>query len=254
MICIYTIISHGTKGGTGKSMVACNIALGLKELGYKVGLIDLDSDSPNLPAMFGLYGGVELDSERYFLPEVVRGMRVMSTGLFTESLHSSFKRGEENRQIIRDMTLYTRWGDTQVLVADAPAGNSDECMAYINAIGTSNVLGVVLVSTPSTLDDVKRSVDVFSRIGIRILGVIENYKGVLTSCGVDAICPHCSEPVRPYVEDDVIKSYTESIGLNYIMSVPIIEGFVNGKGHYPQLPTAIFDKLLLYLVDLKVTQ
>jgi len=243
------LISAGGKGGSGKSLSAINIARSLKGLGHKVGLLDLDLDSPNLPAMFGKYGGITQDADRYFVPVIIDGVPVVSIGLMSQTVQCSFKTGEENRQVVKDMVLYSRWGDVEMLVADVPAGFGDELHAFIDTIGKDNMMGAIITVTPSNSDDLKRCIDLMARLKIRILGVIENFRGVMTSCGTDAICQKCGEPVHLFNSNNLIKELTDAAKLKYIMAIPVIEKFFVGQGTYPYLPPSLLETLTKFLKD-----
>lgn len=206
----------------------------------------MDTDSPNLPAMFSKYGGVYLDADRKFVPVIIDDMPVVSTGLMSSNISSAFKIGEENRQIIRDMVMQTLWGEIDILIADCPAGSSDEMAAFINTVGKENIVGVVAVTLPSTLDDLKRSVDIFSRLGIRIIGVVENERGVMTTCGYEPICPECGNMLKLFMTDNAVFEYVKSVGLQYITSIPIIEAFIPGKGTFPYLPDIVLNNFIMF--------
>lgn len=169
-------ISSG-KGGVGKSTVAVNLAIALHQTGAKVGLLDADVYGPNVPQMLGLgqseVNGVETPEGQRFLPLAAHGIQVMSVGLLAEPEHPLAWRGPVLHKIITQFIQQVAWGELDYLLIDLPPGTGD---AQITIIQESPICGVVLVTTPQqvAVADVRRSVHMFRRAGVPVLGLVEN--------------------------------------------------------------------------------
>lgn len=182
-------ISSG-KGGVGKSTTAVNLAAALQAQGARVGLLDADVYGPNLPQMLGL-GQADVkviqtaDGQQRFLPLEAHGMKVMSVGLLAEPDHPLAWRGPVLHKIVTQFIQEVAWGDLDYLLIDLPPGTGD---AQITIIQESPICGVLLVTTPQqvAIADVRRSIHMFRRVGIPVLGIVENMSYLL--------CGHCGEP------------------------------------------------------------
>jgi ATP-binding protein involved in chromosome partitioning len=181
-------ISSG-KGGVGKSTTAVNLAAALSRQGAKVGLLDADVYGPNLPQMLGL-GQVEVKvidtpAGQRFLPLEAHGIKVMSVGLLAEPDHPLAWRGPVLHKIITQFIQEVAWGDLDYLLIDLPPGTGD---AQITIVQESPICGVILVTTPQqvAVADVRRSIHMFRRVGVPVLGIVENMSYLL--------CGHCGEP------------------------------------------------------------
>lgn len=169
-------ISSG-KGGVGKSTTAVNLAIALSLQGAKVGLLDADVYGPNVPQMLGLGQSevrvIDTPQGQQFLPLENHGIKVMSVGLLAEPDHPLAWRGPVLHKIIAQFIHEVRWGELDYLLIDLPPGTGD---AQITIIQESPICGVMLVTTPQqvAIADVRRSIHMFRRAGVPVLGVIEN--------------------------------------------------------------------------------
>lgn len=184
-----TIAISSGKGGVGKSTVAVNLAITLQQLGARVGVLDADVYGPNIPQMLGL-GQADVivrdtPAGQRFLPLVAHHVKVMSVGLLAEPEHPLAWRGPVLHKIITQFIQQVEWGDLDYLLIDLPPGTGD---AQITIIQESPICGVILVTTPQqvAVADVRRSIHMFRRAGVPVLGVIENMSYL--------ICSHCGEP------------------------------------------------------------
>ena len=220
---IPAFMSMGIKGGTGKSVNAVNIAKLLSQY-YKVGLVDLDIDSPNLPMMLGIKEDMKVNKNHHFIPiHVTNNLKVFSMGAFNQRGEQGMSRsGEMNRLTIKQALQETEWVDIDIFVLDQPAGSSDEFRASIEVF--PSLIGAVIVTLPTTTEDLLRCFDLTSRFMIPILGVIENMYGAITECGVEPICPKCQKVFKP-LGDSVNKKLCEERGIEYLGSIPVLSEY-----------------------------
>jgi Mrp family chromosome partitioning ATPase len=175
------------KGGVGKSTVSANLALGLARIGRSVGLLDVDIHGPSIPAMFGLAHSPSLTDEGSILPAEYGGLKIMSVGLFLGGTDDAvIWRGPMKYGAIEQLLRDVEWGDLDYLVVDCPPGTGDEPLSTIQLIGSGNVDGAVVVTTPQDLAllDVRRSVRFCEQLHVPVLGIVENMSGfTCPSCG-----------------------------------------------------------------------
>lgn len=172
-----TIAVSSGKGGVGKSTVAVNLAIALRQSGARVGLLDADVYGPNIPQMLGLdqpeVNVADTAEGQRFLPLASHGVQVMSVGLLAEPDHPLAWRGPVLHKIITQFIQQVQWGELDFLLIDLPPGTGD---AQITIIQESPICGVILVTTPQqvAVSDVRRSVHMFRRAGVPVLGIVEN--------------------------------------------------------------------------------
>jgi ATP-binding protein involved in chromosome partitioning len=171
------------KGGVGKSTTAVNLALGLRALGLKVGILDADVYGPSLPTLLGLSGQPRVGPDRRLLPMQAYGLKAMSMGLVVDEETAMVWRGPMVMSAITQMLAEVDWGRLDVLVVDMPPGTGDAQLAI--AQGTK-LSGAVIVSTPQDLSliDARRGITMFRKVAVPILGIVENMAHfVCTDCG-----------------------------------------------------------------------
>jgi ATP-binding protein involved in chromosome partitioning len=178
-------ISSG-KGGVGKSTTTVNLAAALTQLGAKVGILDADVYGPNVAQMLGLgqstISVVETEMGQKFIPLEAHGLKVMSVGLLAEPEHPLAWRGPVLHKIITQFLHDVLWGELDYLLIDLPPGTGD---AQITIIQESPICGVLLVTTPQqvAVSDVRRSIHMFRRVGVPVLGIVENMSYLIDSNG-----------------------------------------------------------------------
>ena len=172
------------KGGVGKTTVAVNLALGLAKAGASVGLLDADIYGPSVPLMLGIRETPPIVNNK-IQPVVSNGVKVISMGFFYEqSQQAGIYRGPIVSGIIKQFITDVEWGELDYLLIDLPPGTGD---APLTMAQTLPITGVLIVTTPQdvAMNVAIKSVGMFNKLNIPILGVVENMSFL--------VCPHCGE-------------------------------------------------------------
>ena len=179
----HTIAVSSGKGGVGKSTVAVNLALALRQSGATVGIIDSDVYGPDVPLMLGTRGKPGMFDNR-IMPVEAHGIKVMSIGLLVNEKEPLVWRGPMIHSFIQQMLKDVMWGALDYLVFDMPPGTGDAQLSLSQVLPLS---GVVMVTTPQdvALLDVRKAIGMFQRLNVPILGVVENMSTFA--------CPHCGQ-------------------------------------------------------------
>src|SRR3974390_2484662 len=169
------------KGGGGKSTTAVNLALGLRDLGLKTGMLDADIYGPSIPKLLAIRGRPETIGGK-LKPKDGFGMKVMSIGFLIEEETPMIWRGPMVMSALTQMLREVEWGELDVMVVDMPPGTGDAQLTMAQQVPLK---GAVIVSTPQDLAliDARRGISMFRRVNVPVLGIVENMSYFL--------CPHC---------------------------------------------------------------
>jgi ATP-binding protein involved in chromosome partitioning len=175
-------ISSG-KGGVGKSTVATNLAVALAGTGARVGLMDADIYGPNVPRMMGVDSPPPVVNEK-IMPLEAHGVKVISLGFLIDKDQPAIWRGPIVMKIITQFLRDVAWGELDYFIVDMPPGTGD---AQLSLVQATQVHGAVIVTTPQEMStgDALRGVKMFQRVGVTVLGIVENMSWYE--------CPHCGE-------------------------------------------------------------
>ncbi len=207
--CVIAVASG--KGGVGKSTMAVNLAVALARKGLKVGLLDADVYGPSLPKLIGATKAEIQNEDGLLIPFEAYGVRFMSVGFLVEEDAPMIWRGPMVHGALRQMLYETAWGRLDVLLLDMPPGTGDAALSVAQMLPLA---GAVIVSTPQdlALADVRKGAAMFRRVGVPILGLIENMSFFE--------CPHCGQRTDIFGHGGAEKD-AEQMGVSFLGRVPL---------------------------------
>ena len=161
------------KGGVGKSTVATNLAVGLARRGHRIGLMDADIYGPSLPLMMGVSGKPFANDDKKIVPLQAHGVKCMSIGFLVDEREPVIWRGPMVMGVVRQFLQEVDWDPLDVLVIDLPPGTGDAQLTMIQAV---DLAGALIVTTPQQVAviDAMRGVEMFRKLNVPVLGVVEN--------------------------------------------------------------------------------
>ncbi|RWW78661.1 hypothetical protein BHE74_00013104 [Ensete ventricosum] len=181
----HKILVLSGKGGVGKSTFSAQLSFALAEMDYQVGLLDIDICGPSIPKMLGLEGQDIHQSNLGWSPVYVESnLGVMSIGfMLPHPDEAVIWRGPRKNGLIKQFLKDVDWGELDYLVVDAPPGTSDEHISIVQFLQATGIDGAIIVTTPQqvSLIDVRKEISFCKKVGIRVLGVVENMSGMRQS-------------------------------------------------------------------------
>ncbi|WP_426434476.1 Mrp/NBP35 family ATP-binding protein [Bradyrhizobium genosp. P] len=199
------------KGGVGKSTTALNLALGLRDLGLRVGLLDADIYGPSVPRLTGIRDKPQLGDDKKMIPLNRFGLSIMSIGFLVEEDTAMIWRGPMVMSAITQMLRDVAWGTLDVLVVDMPPGTGD---AQLTLAQNVPLKGAVIVSTPQDLSliDARRGLAMFKKVNVPVLGIVENMSYFQ--------CPHCGTRSDIFGHGGA-RHEAERLGVPFLGEVPL---------------------------------
>ncbi|NLI81546.1 MAG: Mrp/NBP35 family ATP-binding protein [Deltaproteobacteria bacterium] len=214
------LIVMSGKGGVGKSSVAVYLALALALKGHRVGLLDIDLHGPSIPKMLGIQGILDITPDKEIIPHQYRpNLRVVSIESMLEDTDSAvIWRGPLKHGVIQQFLAECKWDDLDFLVVDCPPGTGDEPLSIAKLIPDARA---VIVTTPQevALADVRKSINFCRKVGLEILGMVENMSGLF--------CPHCQEFIPIFRTGGGRKTATD-MNVPFLGALPFDPAVVEG--------------------------
>lgn len=207
------------KGGVGKTTVSVNLAVALAKTGAKVGILDADVYGPSVPLMLGLKETPEV-IEGKIQPPVAENVKVMSMGFFYEqSQQAGIYRGPIIAGIVKQFITDVNWGELDYLIIDLPPGTGD---APLTMAQTIPITGILIVTTPQevAMNVAVKSIGMFNKLNIPIIGVIENMSYLK--------CHNCSEKIHIFGEGGGQK-ISEQFKVPFIGEIPLTAQIMKGS-------------------------
>lgn len=231
------------KGGVGKTTISSSIALTLLEQGFKVGLLDIDLTGPSVPYILSLTNSNVSQSPQGWIPVSCgpdNRFKVMSLGFLLPNKDDPvIWRGPKKTAMVQQLVNQVVWGELDYLIVDTPPGTSDEHISIMEKLkDLDNVRGSILVTTPQgvAVSDVRKELNFCDKVGLKVLGIIENMSGY--------VCPHCKDCSNVFSSGGGAKLASD-YKCTFLGAVPIDpqatmvlekEGWINSFGKSPFYP------------------
>jgi ATP-binding protein involved in chromosome partitioning len=214
------IAVSSAKGGVGKSTIAVNLAIALKKLNYKVGILDADIYGPSIPQMLGISEKPKSEDGKNLIPISKYGLQCMSIGFLVDQDTAMIWRGPMVISAIKTFTSSVVWDNLDYLVIDLPPGTGDALLTFSQEI---LIDGVVVVSTPQeiALLDANRGIKMFQKMGVNILGIIENMSSFTSGDGKEHFI----------FGKDGAKNMSKNLNIDLLGAIPIEIGLREGADH-----------------------
>ncbi|OGQ21875.1 MAG: hypothetical protein A3I05_00375 [Deltaproteobacteria bacterium RIFCSPLOWO2_02_FULL_44_10] len=229
-----TVIAVGSgKGGVGKSSVAVNLAVALAKQGERVALFDGDIYGPSIPKMLGTAGAELTLTDEKLNPLEAHGLKTLSIGNIVPPNQATIWRGPMLHQALQHLMSGTNWGELDYVIVDLPPGTGD---VHLTMMQSLKITGAIIVSTPQqvALADVRKCVDMFQKVEIPIMGIVENMS--YFEC-------HHGEKYFLFGKGGV-KDFCEGLHLPFLGQIPLVPEIMEGceKG----IPYALQDQRQLF--------
>jgi ATP-binding protein involved in chromosome partitioning len=199
------------KGGVGKSTVTTNLALGLVQLGLKVGVLDADIYGPSQPRMLGISGRPNSPDGKTLNPMENYGLKCMSMGFLVAEDTPMIWRGPMVQSALQQMLRDVAWGELDILVVDMPPGTGDAQLTMAQQVPLT---GAVIVSTPQdiALLDARKGLNMFRKVDVPVLGIVENMSVF--------VCPNCGHESHIFSHGGARRE-AERLGMEFLGEIPL---------------------------------
>ena len=225
------------KGGVGKTSTSVNLALALADMGYQVGIMDVDLHGPDVPRMLGLTGMLDLSSSKKLNPmSYSANLKAVSIEALTVSKDDAIIwRGPLKYSAIRQFIGQVEWGELDYLIIDSPPGTGDEPLTVAQTIPDARA---VIVTTPQevSLADVRKSISFCRTVNMEIAGLIENMS--------DFTCPHCNQTLALFGSGGGERT-AAAMGVRFLGKIPFDlkmvtcgDAGISFQAQYAQSPVA----------------
>ena len=206
----YIVAVASGKGGVGKSTTSINVALSLKNQGFKVGILDADIYGPSLPKLIGSNQKPQTDG-KFLSPISIMGLKTMSIGFMIPEDNPTIWRGPMVISALSQMLNQVIWGELDYLIIDLPPGTGD---VQLSLSQKANLTGAIVVSTPQDLAliDARKGINMFHKVDIPVLGIIENMSYYL--------CPSCGE-ISYIFSNGGAKNEAKKLSVDFLGAVPL---------------------------------
>jgi ATP-binding protein involved in chromosome partitioning len=214
------IAVSSAKGGVGKSTISVNLAIALKKLKYKVGILDADIFGPSIPKMLGISEKPKSEDGKNLIPITKFGIQCMSIGFLVDQDTAMIWRGPMVSSAIKTFASNVLWKDVDYLIVDLPPGTGDALMTFSQQI---QIDGVVIISTPQeiALLDANRGIKMFQKLNVNILGIIENMSSFTSDDGTEHFI----------FGKDGAKNLSKNLHIDLLGTIPIEIGLREGADH-----------------------
>jgi len=199
------------KGGVGKSTFAVNYAVALKNIGYKVGILDADIYGPSVPRMMGVSDKPHTNENNKLIPIESYGVKCMSIGFLINVDTPAIWRGPMVMKALEQMFNGVEWGELDYLVIDLPPGTGD---AQLTLAQSSKLSGSIIISTPQdiALIDARKGINMFNKVNVPVLGIVENMSYF--------ICDSCNQKHEIFSNGSV-KKEAKNFGIDFLGELPL---------------------------------
>ncbi len=199
------------KGGVGKSTTAANLALALKHLGYKVGMLDADIYGPSQTVLFNIPRELRIIDHYHIAPKESMGVHVMSINMIVKDTDAMVWRGPMAASMLEQLLYDTAWPELDYLIIDMPPGTGDIPISLTQIVKLD---GAVIVTTPQeiALADVRRGIEMFNKTNTKVLGIVENM--------AMHICSECGKVEHIFGEHGG-NMLSEQFGIKLLGSLPL---------------------------------
>jgi ATP-binding protein involved in chromosome partitioning len=231
------------KGGVGKSTVCINLALALKQRGFRVGLMDADVYGPSLHVLMDIEGGLKPGKDKEVAAVEKDGMKLMSLGFLTGRSTPVIWRGPIVQGVVKKFLVDVEWGELDYLLVDLPPGTGD---TQLTLVQTVPITAAIIVTTPSELAlvDAEKGLNMFTEVNVPVLGIVENMSYF--------VCPHCNEQTDVF-DAGGGKRISAKLSVEFLGELPldsrVREGGDKGKPIVAVDPESSISKSFFALAD-----